>query len=207
MVKSNNPITLAMTGASGIPYAFRLLHCLIELNIDVMLLISKAAIEVIRTEMGVDLPTETIELKRWFQHKFNSKPEQIQMFGDKEWTACVASGSGTPSAMVVCPASMGALSAIASGASNNLIERAADVMLKEKKQLILVPRETPYSVIHLENMLKLARLGVTLLPASPGFYYQPTQIEELIDFVVARILQHLKLPQNLLKPWGLNNHV
>jgi 4-hydroxy-3-polyprenylbenzoate decarboxylase len=114
----------------------------------------------------------------------------------------VASGSGAPSAMVVVPCSTGTLSAIACGACNNLIERAADVTLKERRQLILVPREAPYSTIHLENMLKLSQMGAVILPASPGFYHQPQTLDDLIDFVVARILNLLQIPQDMLPRWG-----
>jgi len=122
--------------------------------------------------------------------------------GLEQWTAPVASGSGAPASMVVCPCSTGTLSAIASGASDNLIERAADVALKERRQLILVPRESPFSAIHLENMLKLARLGVTILPAAPGFYHRPQSVDDLVDFVVARILDQLGVEQTLVKRWG-----
>ena len=124
------------------------------------------------------------------------------MFGKQDWMSPVASGSGAPSAMVVCPCSTGTLSAIACGASNNLIERAADVALKERRQLILVPRESPYSTIHLENMLRLSQMGAVILPASPGFYHQPQSIDDLVDFVVARILNQLGIVQELLKRWG-----
>ncbi|MNJ45109.1 putative aromatic acid decarboxylase [compost metagenome] len=114
----------------------------------------------------------------------------------------VASGSGAPAAMVVVPCSTGTLSAIATGACNNLIERAADVTLKERRQLILVPREAPFSTIHLENMLKLSNMGAVILPAAPGFYHQPQTIDDLIDFVVARILNLLDIPQDMLPRWG-----
>jgi 4-hydroxy-3-polyprenylbenzoate decarboxylase len=116
--------------------------------------------------------------------------------------APVASGSGAPSAMVVCPCSTGCLSAIATGASNNLIERAADVALKERRQLILVPREAPYSTVHLENMLKLSQMGAVILPASPGFYHKPESVDDMVDFVVARILNQLGIEQDLLARWG-----
>ena len=124
------------------------------------------------------------------------------MFGREEWTAPVASGSNPPAAMVVCPCTAGTLSAIACGASNNLIERSADVMLKEQRKLILVVRETPFSAIHLENMLKLARLGVVTMPASPGFYNRPQTIDEIVDFMVGRVLDHLEIEHDLVKPWG-----
>ena len=125
-----------------------------------------------------------------------------QLFTRDDWFAPVASGSASPSSMVICPASGGCISAIANGASNNLIERAADVAIKERRQLILVPRETPVSAIHLENQLKLARLGVTLLPASPGFYQQPKTVDDMVDFVVARVLDQLGIDQTLLPRWG-----
>ena len=129
-------------------------------------------------------------------------PGQIRVYGKEDWMAPVASGSGAPSAMVVVPCSTGTLSAIATGACNNLIERAADVALKERRQLILVPREAPFSSIHLENMLKLSNMGAVILPAAPGFYHQPQTVDDLIDFVVARILNQLGIPQDMLPRWG-----
>jgi 4-hydroxy-3-polyprenylbenzoate decarboxylase len=122
--------------------------------------------------------------------------------GLEQWTAAVASGSGAPAAMVVCPCSTGTLSSIACGASDNLIERAADVAIKEGRKLILVPREAPFSPLHLENMLKLSRLGVTIMPAAPGFYHQPQTVGDLVDFIVARLLDHLGVEQTLVKRWG-----
>ncbi len=126
----------------------------------------------------------------------------MRVFERSDWFAPVASGSASPTSMVICPASGGCVSAIAHGASNNLIERAADVALKEHRQLILVPRETPVSVIHLENQLKLARLGATILPASPGYYQKPETVEDMVEFVVARILDQLGVEQGLLPRWG-----
>ena len=131
-----------------------------------------------------------------------AKPGQIKVFGKEDWMSPVASGSGAPAAMVVIPCSTGTLSAIASGACNNLIERAADVTLKERRQLIIVPREAPYSSIHLEHMLKLSNLGAVILPASPGFYQRPQSVDDMIDFIVARVLNLLGIPQTLLKQWG-----
>ena len=195
-------VTVALTGASGFIYGLRLLRALVDLKVNITLLISEAAIDVANIEMGLNLPTDMAAVYRWFTQTLDAEPNQIKGFGKKEWTAYVASGSGAPTAMVICPASMGTVSAIATGASNNLIERAADVILKEKRQLILMPRETPYSMIHLENFLKLAQLGATILPASPGFYHRPTTVDELVDFIVARILQHLNLSQQLMKAWG-----
>ena len=128
--------------------------------------------------------------------------KQHKVCGENEWTSPIASGSSSVDAMVVCPCSMGTLSSIAVGASGNLMERAADVILKERKKLILVPRETPFSDIHLENMLKLSRMGAVILPPSPGFYNQPKTINDVIDFVVAKILDHLDVEQTLQPKWG-----
>jgi len=195
-------ITLAMTGASGAQYGLRLLQCLLTADCKVYLLLSSAAQVVIRTETDLDLP-ETLEEQQIFLSEILEVDEdQLQLLAKDDWFSPVASGSSSPSSMVVCPASGGTLSAIACGASNNLIERAADVALKERRQLILVPRETPYSAIHLENMLKLTNLGAIILPASPGFYMQPQTINELIDFIVARVLDQLGIEQDLMPRWG-----
>ena len=195
-------ITLAITGASGAQYGLRLLKQLVKSQCRVYLLVSQAAEVVIRTETDVDLPSDLDAQQGFFQRYTGADEGQLHLFGARDWFAPVASGSSSPSTMIVCPASGGTLSAVAHGASNNLIERACDVALKERRKLIFVPRETPYSEIHLENMLKLSRMGALILPASPGFYQQPTSIDDLIDFVVARILDHLDIPQNLLARWG-----
>lgn len=196
------PVTLAVTGASGAPYALQLLRALVNANVQVFLLISSAARVVLATEQALQVPANPEKASRFFADLTQAAPGQIQVFGKEQWFSPVASGSAAPKQMVVCPCSTGTLSAIANGASDNLIERAADVVLKEKGQLILVPRETPYSSIHLENMLKLSQMGVTIMPASPGFYHQPTQIQDLVDFMVARILDHLHLEQTLVPRWG-----
>jgi flavin prenyltransferase len=195
-------ITLAITGASGAQYGLRLLQCLLAANCKVYLLLSSAAEVVIRTETDLDLPDTHAEQQLFLNDMFEADENQLQLLAKDDWFSPVASGSSSPNAMVVCPASGGTLSAIAHGASNNLIERAADVALKERRQLILVPRETPYSAIHLENMLKLTQLGAMILPASPGFYMQPQTINELIDFIVARILDQLGIEQDLMPRWG-----
>jgi len=195
-------ITLAITGASGAQYGLRLLQCLLTANCKVYLLLSSAAEVVIRTETDLDLP-ETFEQQQEFLSEiFSADEDQLQLLAKDDWFSPVASGSSSPSSMVICPASGGTLSAIAHGASNNLIERAADVALKERRQLILVPREAPYSQIHLENMLKLTQMGAVIIPASPGFYMQPQTINELIDFIVARILDQLGIEQDLMPRWG-----
>lgn len=195
-------VTLALTGASGAQYGLRLLQCLLAANCRVYLLISQAAEIVMRTETSVELPHDIEEQQLFLSTRFSAADEQLQIFGRDDWFSPVASGSSSPSSMIICPASGGTISSIAHGASNNLIERAADVALKERRELIVVPRETPYSAIHLENMLKLTQMGATILPASPGFYMQPKNIEDLIDFIVARILDQLRIEQDIFPRWG-----
>jgi 4-hydroxy-3-polyprenylbenzoate decarboxylase len=201
-MNTQRTVTLAMTGASGAQYGLRLLQCLLAADCKVYLLLSTAAGVVIRTETDLDLPETVEEQQIMLSELFGADEEQLQIFARDDWFSPVASGSSSPTSMVICPASGGCLSAIAHGASNNLIERAADVALKERRQLILVPREAPYSAIHLENMLKLTQLGAIILPASPGFYMQPQTISELIDFIVARILDQLGIEQDLMPRWG-----
>ena len=200
---SQRTVTLALTGASGAQYGLRLLECLLAADCRVFLMISRAAEVVIRTETPLSLPESDIELQlKQLSALYRAKPGKLVLFSREDWFAPVASGSSSPSAMVICPASGGTLSAIAQGASNNLIERAADVALKERRQLILVPRETPYSQVHLENMLKLTQMGAVVLPASPGFYQKPNTIDDLIDFIVARILDQLGIAQTVMPRWG-----
>lgn len=201
MPEYHRTVTLAMTGASGAQYGMRLLDCLVQANCQVQFLMSDAARVVVQTETDIDLPGDDL-LEEFLTLNFDAEPGQIVVSTSKDWFSSVASGSASPSSMVICPASGGTISSIACGASNNLIERAADVAIKEQRQLIVVPRETPLSEIHLENMLKLTRLGVMVLPAMPGFYQNPETIDDLIDFVVARILDHLGVEQNLLPRWG-----
>ncbi|GGI99312.1 flavin prenyltransferase UbiX [Halopseudomonas pertucinogena] len=195
-------VTLAVTGASGSQYALRLLECLVRADVEVFFLISQAAQLVMATETDLQLPPKPQAMEAVLTEHYQARAGQIRVFGKQDWMSPVASGSGAPSAMVVCPCSTGTLSAIATGASNNLIERAADVTLKERRKLILVPRESPYSTIHLENMLSLSRMGAVILPASPGFYHRPESVDDLVDFVVARILNQLGIEQDLLKRWG-----
>ena len=198
-------ITLAITGASGAPYALRLLEQLVAAQYDVFVLISSAAKVVFATEEDLKIPAQPEAANAFFTERFNANPGQIRVCGKEEWFSPVASGSAAPKQMVVCPCSTGTLSSIAVGACDNLIERAADVVLKERGQLILVTREMPLSSIHLENMLKLSQMGATIMPASPGFYHQPQQISDLIDFVVARILDHIGVDQSLMERWGYQN--
>lgn len=195
-------VTVAITGASGVQYGLRLIQCLVAAERQVLVMVSRAAQVVIATETDLKMPGSPADQERFLTEQFAAQPGQIRVFGREQWMAPVASGSGAPSKMVVCPCSTGSLSAIATGASNNLIERAADVALKERRQLILVPREAPYSEIHLEHMLKLTRMGSVVIPASPGFYQRPQTVEDMVDFVVARILNQLQIEQTLLPRWG-----
>ncbi len=200
-------ITLAITGASGVQYGLRLLQQLLAADCKVYLLLSRAAQVVINRETSLQIPEDFVAQTQWFTQQFAPAPSQLELFDREDWFAPVASGSASVDAMIICPASGGTLSAVANGASNNLIERAADVMLKERRPLILVPRETPYSQIHLENMLALTRMGAVILPASPGFYQYPQSIDDLVDFIVARILTVLGLPQTLLPAWGRSDRL
>ena len=195
-------ISLAITGASGAAYGLRLLECLLSSGSRVYFMLSQPAQVVLGMETDISLSGGTSEIEKKLTEKFNAAEGQLSVFSRDQWMAPIASGSGVPDAMVVCPCTTGTLSSIAHGSSKNLIERAADVVLKEQKKLILVVRETPLSVIHLENMLSLAKMGAVMLPANPGFYHQPESIEDLVDFVVARILDQLDITHELLPRWG-----
>ena len=195
-------ITLAFTGASGLPYGVRLLECLLKAGMGVYLLYSQAAQIVARQEMELSLPARAKDAAEFFSTRFGAVPGQLQAFGREEWFAPVASGSNPADAMVICPCTMGTLGSIAAGLADNLIERAADVTLKEARKLVLVPRETPLSAIHLENMLKLSRAGAIILPANPGFYHHPQTVQDLVDFVVARVLDHVGVAHSLMPRWG-----
>lgn len=203
MTPNSRPIALAFTGASGIPYGLRLLECLIKAQRQVYLMISPAAQVVFTMETDLKIPSTPDQQQRYFSEQYQAQPEQLLVFGYQQWGAPIASGSGVPEAMVICPCTSGCIAAIASGMSDNLIERAADVIIKEQRKLILVHRETPLSALHLENLLKLAKLGVTILPANPGFYNKPENIDDIIDFIVARILDHLTISHNLQPRWGI----
>jgi 4-hydroxy-3-polyprenylbenzoate decarboxylase len=196
-------IALAMTGASGAPYGLRLLQQLLAAGEPVYLMLSKPAQIVIASETDLNLPGRALDIARCLAELYGARPGQLRVFGQDEWTAPVASGSATARAMVVCPCSMGTVASLANGASKTLIERAADVMLKERRTLIVVPRETPFSTIHLENLLRLARAGALVLPANPAFYHRPQSAAELVDFLVARILDHLGVAHALGPRWGV----
>jgi flavin prenyltransferase len=197
-----NPIAVAITGASGSAYALRLLECLVKAQERVYVMISQAAQVVLRMESGLEIPSQPGDAERMLTDYFSAAAQQIQVFGRQQWMAPVASGSNPPRAMVVCPCTTGTLSAIACGASNDLMERAADVVLKERRKLILVVRETPFSEIHLRHMLSLSHMGAVIMPANPGFYHQPRRVEDIVDFMVSRILDQLDIEHQLVPRWG-----
>ncbi|MGB5210368.1 MAG: flavin prenyltransferase UbiX [Gammaproteobacteria bacterium] len=195
-------IALAWTGASGIQYGLRLLECLLESGCQVSLMVSKPAQVVASMETDLVLPARPADIQSMLARQFSAAPGQLAVYGREQWTAPPASGSAVADAMVICPCTTATISAVATGASRSLIERAADVVLKESRKLLLVVRETPLSVIHLENMLRLAQAGAIVMPAAPGFYHRPQQVSELVDFMVARVMDHLGLAQTLVPPWG-----
>ncbi|MEO8674305.1 MAG: flavin prenyltransferase UbiX [Casimicrobiaceae bacterium] len=195
-------IMLAFTGASGMPYGLRLLECLLAADCRVWLAYSTAAQIVAKQECDLVLPAQPREATRQLAARYGARDNRLTVFGNDDWNAPAASGSNPADAMAICPCTMGALGAIAGGLADNLIERAADVMLKERRPLVLVPRETPLSAIHLENMLKLARAGAAIVPPVPGFYDHPKSVEDLVDFVVARVLDQLGVSHRLGPRWG-----
>ena len=195
-------ITLAMTGASGAEYTLRLMQCLLQNNIRIQFVTSQPGQIVMAMETELKLTGSPRKMQAALAEYFDADPDLLRVYSKDQWTAPPASGSSVADAMVVCPCSMGSLASIAVGSSDNLIHRAADVIIKERKTLVLVPRETPFSAIHLENMLKLARLGVVILPPSPGFYHGVSKVSELVDFVVARILDQLGIDNDLAPRWG-----
>lgn len=195
-------ITLAMTGASGAEYTLRLFGYCLQKNIKVQFITSQPGQIVLGMETELKLSGSPQKMQQKLADYFNADPSLISVYSKDQWTAPPASGSSVADAMVVCPCSMGSLASIAVGSSENLIHRAADVAIKERRTLILVPRETPFSSIHLENMLKLSRLGVVILPPNPGFYHGVNSVAELVDFIVARILDQLGIDNDLSPRWG-----
>ncbi|WP_131110220.1 flavin prenyltransferase UbiX [Sulfuricystis thermophila] len=198
----NKTIAVAWTGASGLPYGLRLVDCLLKAGCHVWLFYSPAAQIVAKQECDLVLPVQPREAQRELAQRFGDGEGLLTVFGREDWMAPPASGSNPPDAYVICPCTMGTLAEVAAGVAKDLITRAADVVLKEGRPLILVPRETPFSALHLENMLKLARAGAVILPPSPGFYHRPADIQGLVDFVVARILDRLGIAHALLPRWG-----
>ena len=193
------PLVVAITGASGAPYAVRLLQSLAAAAQPAWLIVSDHGLRLLQTESGIESLAQLrarVGTAAWDAH--------VRTFDDKDRGALPASGSVQTKGMVICPCSMGTVAAIAMGTSRSLVERAADVVLKERRRLVVVPRETPYSDIHLENMLRLTRAGAIVLPASPGFYHRPESIEELVDFVVGRILDHVGV-KHAMPRWSDTN--
>ena len=197
----SNTICLAFTGASGMQYGVRLLECLFEASCRVQLLYSQAAQIVARQEMELVLPSRASDAQVFFRERYAALRGRLDVFGPDEWFSAAGIGSNPPGAMVVCPCTMGKLASITQGLAKNLIERAVDVVLKEGRKLVLVPRETPFSVIHLENMLRLVHVGAVILPPAPGFYHHLQRIEGSVAFVVARILDQLRLLHSLMSRW------
>lgn len=195
-------ITLGITGASGAIYALDLIKNLtLHYNL-VHLMITNAARIVMATEVGLKLAESPAKISAGLAEHCDCDPEKIKAYSKENWYSPVASGSSAPKSMIICPASMGCISAIACGASNTLLERAADVVLKERGQLIVLPREMPFSTIHLRNLLSLSEAGVTVMPAAPGFYGEPKSIDDLVEFVTARVLSHLGIQHQLGTNWG-----
>jgi len=193
---NERPIVVAITGASGAPYAVRLLESLVRAKRPTQLIVSSHGLRLLDTELGIG---SMVALRDkvggdWERH--------VTVFDDGDRGAAPASGSALSAGMVICPCSMGTLSAISIGASRSLVERAADVTLKERRKLILVPRETPLSEIHLENMLRVTRAGAIVMPAAPGFYHRPHSVADLVDFMVARVLDHLGVEHELVARWS-----
>jgi len=205
-MNSEKQISLAITGASGALYATRLLCVLNKGGYLVHLMLSDAARIVFADELDLKIPANPEKMSEILVERFDLNPSLLRIWTKVNWYSPVASGSSAPSKMVICPCTTGTLSAIAVGASNTLLERAADVVIKEKGTLVLVPREAPFSSIHLENMLKLSNAGVTILPANPGFYHKPQKIEDLVDFIVGRILEHLDVDIKIGPDWGYINN-
>ena len=195
-------ITLAFTGASGMPYGLRLLQCLLESGTRVYLVYSSVAQVVAKQECNIVLPAQPREAQRALGERYAARDGQLLVFGRDDGMAPVASGSSVADAMVICPCTMGTVGAIAAGLAENLIERAADVMLKERRRLVLVPRETPLSSIHLDNLLRLSNAGAVIVPPSPGFYTRPRSVEDVVDFVVSRVLDQLGVANSLVDRWG-----
>lgn len=197
-----NSVVLALTGASGAIYGLTLGRELLSSGMHLTILVSGTGFQVVREETGLDLIGDNGDVKQALASYLRPAPGQFDYFSEDNFFAPVASGSSAPDAMIICPCSMGTLSRIACGNSRTLLERCADVMIKERRPLALVPRETPLSEIHLENMLKLSRLGVRIVPAMPAFYQRPESIDDLVQFVVGKVLDSLGIENSLYKRWG-----
>lgn len=203
MKNKTQKILVAMTGASGSPYTQKLLGYLIKSFHDIYFIYSDAAKIVSKHEINWNLSENPLQSKQFLCDFYQDDLTNLTIVDNRDWFSSITSGSNSPDQMIICPASMGTVAAISQGLSDNVLERAADVCLKERKKLIIAPRETPFSTIHLENLLKLSRANAIILPLMPGFYNQPKTVDDLIEFVVARILNHLDLAELSLYPkWG-----
>jgi len=194
--------TVAITGASGAPYALRLLEVLVKGGHKIYLTITGDGLTIMKDETGLMLNGSATDIMRALEKRLEAKEGQVNYFAEENMHAPIASGSVKVDAMVVVPCSMKTLAALANGYASTLIERAADVTIKEQRKLIIVPRETPLSPIHLRNMLTLADLGCHIIPATPGFYHQPKRISDLVDFIVARVLDSMGVEHDLSQRWG-----
>lgn len=202
-IKEKERISIAITGASGVQYSLRLIEVLLSYGHPLNIVISKAALLVFAMEMDIQLGNQPqVQKERLLALVKSDAHDLVQIYGIEDWSAPMASGSNASRAMVIVPATTGALSAIATSQSNNLIERAADVMLKERKPLIIVLRETPLNAIHIRNMLTLTEAGAIVMPANPGFYHLPKTVDDIVDFMVARILDQLNIEHDLMNKWG-----
>ena len=197
-----NTKVVAITGASGAIYGLRLIQELLNRGDDVVVLISPSGFLVLGHETDLRLKGDRFEIEKQLKKYFGRTKGRINYYPADDISSFLSSGSSFVRDMVVCPCSMGTLARISCGISGNLIERAADVVLKEKGRLILVPRETPFNQIHLENMLRLSKAGAHIIPAMPGFYHQPKKVEDLVDFVVGKILDALGIENRLYERWG-----
>lgn len=201
--KEKDRISIAITGASGVQYSLRLIEVLLSYGYPLNIIVSKAALLVFAMEMDIQLGNQPqVQKERLLSLVKCDDASLVELYGIEDWSAPMASGSNTSRAMVIVPATTGTLSAVATGQSNNLIERAADVMLKERKPLVLVLRETPLNVIHLKNMLTLTEAGAIVMPANPGFYHMPKTVDDIVDFIVAKILDQLTIEHELMHKWG-----
>lgn len=201
--KEKERISIAITGASGVQYSLRLIEVLLSYGYPLNIVISKAALLVFAMEMDIQLGNQPqVQKERLLSLVKCDDPSLVEVYGIEDWSAPMASGSNVSKAMVIVPATTGTLSAVATGQSNNLIERAADVMMKERQPLVIVLRETPFNAIHLKNMLTLTEAGAIVMPANPGFYHMPKTVEDIIDFMVARILDQLNIEHDLMNKWG-----
>lgn len=193
---------LAITGASGAIFGLRLCRALLDTGTRVTLLITSAGHQVLNEECGLHWTGSETDIQHELREYFQAGERSLFFHAQDDFRAPIASGSSAPDGMIVCPCSMGTLARIAAGISGNLLERCADVVLKERRTLVLVPRETPLNTIHLENMLKLSRLGAMIVPPMPAFYHHPSTIEDMVDFIAGKILAALGFDQSLFRSWG-----